>query len=321
MRKLEKILFFVDGEPSITSLERVVKIAAAYDAALTVASVIPPVRSQLFLSKPTVDPEELERLLVDDCRRQLDEALESAGDPEAETKAVVLVGHPLKAIVRYVEEHGIDYLMKEPSPSDGLREQLFGSIDLRLMRSAPCLVGIGPPRKTEGRLRAVFAVDVDTGDERKAELNREILDSVLLAQVTEIFEVYVVHAWDLYGYSILAHGRGKVAPMRLEEALEEERSKREQWLESFLESYRRSLDPEQAAIFEPTPVLLQGDPKVVIPRKVRELEADLVCLGTAARGGFGAMMMSNTAEEILHRVHCTVVVHKARDFESPLECS
>jgi nucleotide-binding universal stress UspA family protein len=317
MVKLENILFLIEDEVDLAILGRAANVAEVYGARLTVTAVVPPARSQALLSRHGLDLEELERLLIDDRRRQLDEAVEKAGRAGVETNTVVLTGSPLSSTLRYIHDHDIDYLTKAPSPSDGLRKQLFGSIDLQLMRAAPCMVGIGRPRKTDGPLRAVVAVDSDVDDERKAGLNRRILDAALMARAGEHAEIYVIHSWDLYGSSLLAHGRGKIAPERLEEALEKERVTRQEWLDSLIETYRQTLSPEQAALFDPRPLLLRGDSRRVIPKKVRELDADLLVLGTASRSGLGGLMIGNTAEEILHRVNCTVVVNKPEGFKSP----
>ena len=321
MKKLENILLFVDDEPDLDILERALNVAEVYSAKLTVAAVIPPARSQMVLSRTGIDFGELEQLLGDDRRRQLDKAVESVKRPGVETNTVVLIGSPLESVVRYIGEHGIDYLIKAPSPSDGLRDHLFRSIDMRLMRAAPCMVGIGRARKTAGPLRAVVAVDIDDNDEQIAALNRRILDSALLAQAGVHVDIYVIHAWDLYGYTLLAHGRGRIPQQQLKEALESERTRRQEWLDSLIDSYRQSLEPAQSALFDPTPVLLRGDPRIVIPKKVHELDADIIGLGSASRGGLGGLMIGNTAEEILLRVNCTVAVSKPEGFESPFGAS
>jgi nucleotide-binding universal stress UspA family protein len=204
----------------------------------------------------------------------------------------------------------VDLLVKAPSPAEGLRQKLFGNIDMELFRACPSPVAVVRPRTSAGAHRAVVCLDYDGDDETKWQLNDRILDSVLLALAGDHPSVYVLHAWDLYGYSLLARGRAKIPPERLREAVEHERAERQQWLEGRIASYRAALDVEQAARFEPKLELLRGDAPLVIPRRVKELDADLVGLGTAMRKGLSGFLIGNTAEEILGRVDCTVVVHK-----------
>ena len=136
----------------------------------------------------------------------------------------------------------------------------------------------------------------------------------MVALAEESTEIHVIHAWSLYGHSILAHGRGKVPPERLEKELDKARQKRQQWLDDRIERYRSQLDEMTAARFSPNIELVRGDPRVVIPDRVDKLEADYLILGTVARRGLSGLLVGNTSEEILDRVDCTVVVHKSVGF-------
>jgi nucleotide-binding universal stress UspA family protein len=128
----------------------------------------------------------------------------------------------------------------------------------------------------------------------------------------------VVHAWSLYGESLLAHGRAKLPPERFQTVREHERAKRQRWLEALIDDYRSTLDENQARGFQPKLELLHGDPTVVIPQVVRELDADVLGIGTVSRSGLGGLLIGNTAEAIVNRVDCTVVTLKPEGFISPL---
>ena len=86
------------------------------------------------------DLEEVQRLLVEERQRQLEEAIGEVGDAGVEIAARVYVGDPVDTIVEAVQNEGYDLLMKSFSPVQGLRQQMFGCIDLRLMRACPCPV-------------------------------------------------------------------------------------------------------------------------------------------------------------------------------------
>ncbi|HVS10740.1 MAG TPA: universal stress protein [Planctomycetota bacterium] len=49
-----------------------------------------------------------------------------------------------------------------------------------------------------------------------------------------------------------------------------------------------------------------------------ELGSDLLVLGTVARTGIAGVLIGNTAEEILDRIACSVLVVKPDGFVSPL---
>ena len=64
--------------------------------------------------------------------------------------------------------------------------------------------------------------------------------------------------------------------------------------------------------------LLRGDPTVVIPQQVKELDADLLSIGTTSRTGVSGWLIGNTAEAILSRIECSVVTLKPEGFVSPV---
>jgi nucleotide-binding universal stress UspA family protein len=320
MKELNHVLYYVDSkEPDLVLLERVVAGAKMHGARLTVAAVVEQGgRSAVPLAGKIVDPLALEAELVAARDQQLANALETVDLGDVETEITVLAGHPVRAILEEVQWKGVDFLVKAPAPSDGLRQWFFGSTDMQLMRCCPCPVAVARPSTREGAHRAVACLDYDGDDEAKRRLNDRILDSAVLAQAGEHSEIFVLHAWDLYGYSLLAQGRGKLPPERLREAVERERVARQKWFETRIADHRATLDEEQAARFDPKLELVRGDARQVIPQRVKELDADLVGLGTASRAGVSGLLIGNTAEEILGRVDCSVVVHKPDGFVSPV---
>lgn len=320
MKELNHVLYYVDSEePDLVLLERVVASAKMHGARLTVAAVVEQGgRSAVPLAGKIVDPLALEGELVAARDQQLAKALETIDLGDVETDITVLAGHPVRSILEEVQRKGVDFLVKVPAPSDGPRQWFFGSIDMQLMRCCPCPVAMARPRTREGAHRAVACLDYDGDDEAKRGLNDRILDSAVLAQAGEHSEILVLHAWDLYGYSLLTQGRGKLPPERLREAVEQERVARQKWFETRIADHRATLDEEQAARFDPKLELVRGDARQVIPQRVKELDADLVGLGTASRAGVSGLLIGNTAEEILGRVDCSVVVHKPDGFVCPV---
>ena len=320
MKALNHVLYYVDSEePDFVLLERVVASAKMHGARLTVAAVVEQGgRSAVPLAGKIVDPLALEGELVAARNQQLTKALETVDLGDVETDITVLAGHPVRAILEEVQWRGVDFLVKVPAPSHGLRQWLFGSIDMQLMRCCPCPMAVARPRTREGAHRAVACLDYDGDDGARRGLNDRILDSAVLAQAGEHSEIFVLHAWDLYGYSLLAQGRGKLPPERLREAVVRERVARQKWFETRIADHRATLDKEQAARFDPKLELVRGDAHQVIPQRVKELGADLVGLGTASRAGVSGLLIGNTAEEILVRVDCSVVVHKPDGFVCPV---
>ena len=321
MKQIKSILLYADAELVPALLDRVVHIAKVVGAKLTLAAVVKPSRSQVFFAEGSLDLDEVEQLLVQEQQQQLDSAANSIDAPGVPIATRVFLGDPVDAVIRAVMTGEFDFLIKQPAPSHGLRQQMFGSVDMRLLRACPSPVTISQVKPDRYTRRAVTAVDYPGENETKAQLNQDLLDFAAFGLETEFTEAYIVHAWSLYGESLLAHGRGKLPPERFKEIVEQESLKRKQWLEKLVAQFRNTLTSDRAERFRPKLELLRGDPTVVIPQRVKELDADLLSIGTVSRTGLSGLLIGNTAEAILNRIDCSVTTLKPEGFASPLSAT
>jgi len=67
--------------------------------------------------------------------------------------------------------------------------------------------------------------------------------------------------------------------------------------------------------------LLKGNPAATIDGLTRDLQADLVVMGTVGRTGIPGFFIGNTAEEVLQTTTASVLAVKPRDFISPATVS
>ena len=318
MKQVKSILLYFETQPDLAALIRLADVAKVAGAKITVATVVEPATSQVTLTKGGLDFGAVEELLIENRQLQLDEAVNAIVNPGVPIETRVLVGDLESAILNAVITDRYDILIKQPSPSHGLRQRLFGSVDMRLLRVCPCAVAIMHLKPEGYSNRAVVALDYPDNDQTKICLNRALLDSTAFNIVSEIAEVHIIHAWRLYGESLLAHGRGKISPEKLAAVKEKEETTRRKWLEHVVDEYRDSLPVDQAKIFNPKVELLHGDPTVVIPHRVKELDADFVYIGTVSRKGISGWLIGNTAEAILDCVECSVLTLKPEDFVPPV---
>ena len=63
--------------------------------------------------------------------------------------------------------------------------------------------------------------------------------------------------------------------------------------------------------------ITEGDPDDVVEIMAKEIEADLVVIGSVAREGLSGVLLGNTAERIVDRVSCDVLVIKPLDGVDP----
>lgn len=320
MKRIKKILFYADdGAPDPVALERSIRYAKGLEASLALVAVVKPVRSQVLLASSTIDLDKVEQILVDEQAALLEASTKGITDNGVPCSVKVLIGDPVVSIIREVIAEGYDALMKAPSPAQGLRQQLLGSIDMRLMRACPCVVAVVRNDKPQMSGRVVLAVDYAPSNDLKARLNESILH--LAVQVKTYFdqkELYLLHAWTVYENRVLSHARGISPGKALGELREAEKDKRREWISGLVNDFQQSLDDPRVLPFDPKVELLYGDPVEAIPRKLSEIDADFVVIGTISRTGASGLLIGNTAEEILSRVSCSVVAIKPEDFVSPV---
>ncbi len=319
MKQFDSVLYYVDDDsPDPVVMERVVRAARFQSSRLTLMAVVEPATPEIVATSMDYGLAGIENTLVENRQRQLEEAANTVRDKGVDVSVRVLVGDPLESVIRAVVADGHDLLIKTPSPAAGLRQHLFGSVDMRLMRACPCAVSISRPMSNLDFRRIVAAVDFAPGDDVKGQLNESILLAGALALTGSYSELYVMHAWSLYGEALLERGRGKIPQPEFEEALRREEQSRQTWLEKLTQDFRASLDDVTAAAFHPKLEILHGQPEVAIPERVKELDADILVIGTVGRTGVGGFLIGNTAEAILNRVDSSVVTLKPKGFASPM---
>ena len=320
MARFEKVLYFVDTESTATDPIRLaVARAGSIGAHLTLASVVAPAESSILGDR--LEADRLEQLSVEAEQERLEQLADLCREPGSQISTRVLVGHPAVTIVRAVVSEGYQMIWKAPAESSRLRDRILGSTDMRLLRACPCPVAVvGSHRPEEGRRVTVAAVDVASASGREDSndgLNEKILDLSLDA-LAEDTQLHVVHAWTLYGESIMRSPRARVKPEDLDAMLEEERVGRLEKLEKLVQSYRTKLTGTDAERFAPEIHLVKGDPSTAIPAALEKLGADLLVMGTISRTGVTGFVIGNTAERILEGVKCSVVVTKPDGFVTPV---
>lgn len=297
MREIDSILFYVDQDEA--RVGHAGQIAERLGAHLTLAAVVPPYPS--YLRK---DSEEIQQLIVDERRRRL-ERLRPNSERIHATR--VLVGRPDEEIIKEVAAGGYDLLLKSPAPEGQILGRLAGTIDMRLLRACPCPVGIIRP-ELEGEFRHVVAA-VNTDD--AVELNQAILEYAALVGAKGFSELHLVHAWGLFGESMLRSGVGRIPPAELKAELAREEQRRRESLDGLMALVEKRLGAVEPDYPRPILHLIKGDPGPVVLSFLQDLGADLLVMGTESRKGIPGLLIGNAAERVLGQVNCSVLTVKS----------
>jgi len=263
-----------------------------------------------------VTPAELCDIAVAEKRDWLEEIVKAVTEDGVSVETTVLVGKPFIEIIRQVLRNEHDLIIKCAEGSTSLRDTLFGSTDMHLMRKCPCPVWINKPTEHPHYRRILAAVDQDPEDAVKDVLNRQILEMSSSLALTESSELHIVHVWRLLGE--VHYARAGILEAEIEAMVAEEASKRRHWLRDLVNRYGAKPDKDVLDFPESQLHVIQGNAKHHIAATARDLDADLVVMGTVAHARVAGFFMGNTAESTLTQLNCSVLTIKPPDFVSPI---
>ncbi len=322
MKRFKNILYALNTERTLKSvLERVVTLAENNQARLTVVSILEPLTVGFGMPAGGEISIDLQAAMV----RTQTQKLEASVTPyraRVDVQTKFLVGTQFLEIIREVLRYDHDLVIKIPEAPDWL-DQLFGSEDMHLLRKCPCPVWLIKPvaQKTYRRILATVDLDdtpVPTEQRSRGELNQQVLDLASSMALSEFSELHIVHAWEATGEDMLRGSLIHIPEEKIRTFIEQERHKREAGLNRLIHEVSNKLGQETFSYLKPRTHLIKGRVRQQIPALARQIEADLIVMGTVARTGVPGLIMGNTAEAILNQIECSVLALKPSGFITPV---
>jgi universal stress protein E len=222
----------------------------------------------------------------------------------------MLYGIPFLEIIREVLRNEHDLVMTTAEGRVGLKEKLFGSTALHLMRKCPCPVWVIQSSQPEWSSRILAAVDPTPVDEEQYAVSVKIMDLATALARRQQSELLVVHTWTLAVEHSLRSGSH--APS----------SEVDSWVRGARDLHRRRLtqllQPYAMEDLEHQVYLLKGEAGRLVPELAAAKEVELIVMGTVSRTGVAGLLIGNTAEKILRQVDCSVLTVKPDGFVTPV---
>ena len=305
------------GQVGRQAIERAVRLVESNQASLKVVSVAPDMMVYSGMFEDEAMSSSLSTSIINGYAEEL-AALVEPYQRRIKIVTQVLEGIPFLEIIRAVLRDDHDLVIKSPDDPDFL-DRIFGSDDMHLLRKCPCPVWLIKSQAPKNYRRILAAVDIDGSYppmemESRRRLNRQILELASSLAVADFSELHVVHAWDAIGETAM---RGAFLDMPQEEVdsyVEQVRQQRGKSLKKLLSE----LSGEVLEYLKPKPHLVKGWARKEIPALAKEIDADLVVMGTVARTGIPGFIMGNTAETILNQLDCSVLAIKPTGFVTPV---
>lgn len=292
---------------------RAVSLAENNRAGLTVIDVAPVVTTR---GGPT--GHELQSATIDERRERL-EALVEPYAKRLDIRLDVLVGRTFLEAIRLVLRNDHDLLVK-PAQNPGFLERLFGSDDMQLLRNCPCPVWLARAEEKSKYQQVLAAVDFDPDmpDATEEDLNRQILELSGSLAFTDSASLHVLHVWDAPSEAMIRNWSNNPEEASIA-YVEGVRSRHEGAYSPLRQQLTERIGKEASDHLSPKFHLRRGAAATVIPDVARQLQADLVVMGTVARTGIAGLLIGNTAEAVLEQLQCSVLAVKPTGFVSPVK--
>lgn len=322
MKRFKDILYAVETrKASKDDLQRAVSLAQNNQASLTLVEVIERITAGIGMPAGGPVTADLQAAMV----RVHAQALDKLIDPyrkRAEIHTRVLAGAPFLEIIREVLRNGRDLVIKSAEARDWLG-RLLSSDDMHLLRKCPCPVWLIRPGAPKAYRRILVSVDVSEAyppeelESRRA-LNHQLLEMASSLALSDFAELHIVHAWEAIGESIMHSAFVNTPEEKIAAYVENVRRQREAGLEALMGDVSDRLGKGAVDYLKPLSHLVKGRARKVIPALVKQIDADLVVMGTVARTGVPGFIMGNTAETILSHIDCSVLAIKPPGFVTPV---
>jgi universal stress protein E len=296
MRRFTNVLAYAPEGAGSAAVKLAAELALATDATLTLTDVIEkmPASARRFVP-PGWDIPKLERAGRQAHLERMAARVRRLGlDPAV----VMTTGSPVPALVREVERNGHDLLAVDASDAD--RRESVGTIARGLVRECPCPVLLArAPRRHRRRLRVLVAVNTDPFVKGAASVNRTLVETAAWFARCQGGELHVLHVWAPYGEQ--AMHRSGLNQTEMNRAIARMREQARRDLVRGIAPFREHFSPHHVH-------LAKGDPRREVARFAVAHRFDLLVMGTAGRKRLMARVIGNTAEAVLTRIPCSMLV-------------
>jgi len=310
MQRLDRILAVIDPTVDIQDgVAKAARLARAFGAALElfVCDFDPALSGEPFFDTDTL--RRMREKFIAVRRAELEKLAGELRIGGLEVTTHVHWDNPVHAgILRRVGEFAPDLVVKDTHHHSVLRRTLFSNTDWALIRKCPVPMLLAKPRAWSAQPRIVAALDPGHHGDKPAALDSDILDTARLLAGTLQGSVQAVHAF--FPAALLAATTG-MAGMPLApdvagpEVLDAERERVTKDLLGLAAAH--GVGPEAVHV-------LRGSPVELLPRYAEESGTDCIVMGAVSRTRLQEIFIGSTAERVLDRLPCDVLVVKPGDF-------
>lgn len=308
MEKYQNILIVIDPTTNDQiALKRAIELANKTQAKLTAFLSIFDFSYEMTTILSSTEREIMRKTVIDDRLEWVKEIVKEH-NPEMLSINCVVEWHnrPFEAIINQVINNNFDMVIKGTHQHDKLKAVIFTPTDWHVLRKCPCPVLLVKDHKWPEKGNILAAVNIASDEEEHQSLNKIITEEANnLANVINA-NVHLVNSFP-------------GTPVNI--AIEIPEFDAQEYNETMLTTHTKSME-KHAQLFNinaDRTYVREGLAEDIIDEVAKEIDAELVILGTIGRTGFSAAIIGNTAEHVIDQLKCDVLALKPIGYKSPLE--
>ena len=305
------LLVVVDStEGDMAVVTRAIELARQLGASIELFACVYDayIAGERFFDSPDLDKAKMTRLAAE--QERLEDTAARVREAGIEVTTDVLWDTPVyEGIVRKVMRSKPRMVLRNNQYHSAIGRAIFSNDDWSLIRNCPVPLLIVRPRAFEhDQMRVAAAVDPLHRNDKPAELDNSILEAATM--LTEVLggDLQVVHTYD--ATAAIAASSGVIPTATIlpgDEIREEVRQQHETRLYELTDAHKIPRDHVHN---------LEGDSRVRLPEFAIASEIDLMVVGAVSRNRIKRWLIGSTAEKILDKLPCDLLILKPKDFET-----
>ncbi|WP_440905026.1 universal stress protein UspE [Catenovulum sp. SX2] len=307
MREVSKILVVIEpNDEKLKALKRAVALAHKTGATITAYLAVYDFSYEMTTMLSAEERELMRRCMVEERTQWLEDVLEPFASQVSQIRPLVeWHNRPFEAVIKQVIQYKYDLVVKATHEHSVLQAVIFTPTDWHLLRKCPCSVLLVKEHDWPDNGTILAAINSVSQEQQHIDLNNNIIGTSQYMRSLLQANLKLLNCYPAGAVS-LAVEIPEFDPTAYREAI------RQHHLSSTLK-YAKAFD-----IVEENCILAEGLPEDSITQYAKELDAELIVLGTIGRSGLTAALLGNTAEHLLDGVNCDVLALKPYGFQSPV---
>src|SRR5262245_12431378 len=257
----------------------------------------------------TVD--EARAIVIERHRRRLEQLAEPLRAAKLDVDVDARWDYPLHdSIVRKALDAGADLVIKDTHYHSVLKRSIFSNTDWSLIRNCGATLWLVKPRPPGQRPCFVAAVDPLHQRDKPAELDHRILTTARALGDSLNGQVHAFHAFDVASaIAVSTDAMSMPIALPLNELADAMRAEHADAVAHLCKQH--DVPPERTHVH-------QGVTRQLLLALTEQLRADAVVMGAVSRSGLKGLFLGNTAEDVLDRLPCDLIIVKPDGFKAVL---